>query len=806
MPDTIAAGLSSTQAAHLLATNGPNQLSRLKRGGLLFRAGRIFAEPMLLLLLAAGMVSVFVAEPLDAAVLFVMIGFVAGITLYQEGRAEKALNALSEMSAPRATVMRDGEWLDVSSSEVVLGDLVKLEEGDRIPADIELVSASHLLVDESSLTGESIAVSKASTEHGYAGTLCVSGSAQGRVIATGLSTELGRISESLSEVKQIRTRLQVEIGRLVRIIAIIAASAAIGVATLLWISRGDIATAMLAGIATAMAMIPEEFPVVLALFFALGAWRLSKDRILARKSSVIETLGSATVICTDKTGTLTMNQMSVDQLIPTYSIDELARFGSLATRTDSFDPVDKAFLSLSPASHNLKLVRQYPLTPELTAMTLVWEEQDHWILACKGAPESIATICGLELEPLMLEVQESAKGGRRIIAVAGMRLPKGSPLPESQLNLQLEYKGFVSLRDPVRPLVPDAIQECRQAGIRVIMITGDYLPTAIEIAKEIGLPIENFITGPEIDELSDPELELRVREVSICARVKPLQKLRLVKALQSNGEVVAMTGDGVNDAPALKLADISLAMGLRGTDVAKEASNLVITDDDFSSIVDGIRRGRTLYAALRKSFSYIVAIHVPLLGMAIIPVLFLDWPLVLIPAMVAFIELVVDPACTIVFQAEPGEPNIMKRKPRPTNQKLMDRGTFALAIAQGLGVLVGALSVYLLSVSQGRPEDEVRTLTFAMLVLGNVMLILVNRSWTLTVVETFRDRRNPTVKWVVGAAIAGLLILVEIPALGGLFSLGPIGFFDWLLVLATVALSVSWFELYKLVSRRKYAI
>lgn len=806
MPDILAEGLTSSEAAELLVSNGPNELSKQQRAGLLGRIARVFAEPMLLLLAAAGVVSIFIAEPLDAGVLLVMIGLVVAITLYQEGRAEKALQALTAMSAPRAVVMRDGEWRDIPSSEVVLGDLVKISEGSRIPADVELVSASHLSIDESSLTGESISVKKSPGNTAFAGTLCVAGDARGNVVATGLNTELGKISESLSGVKQARTRLQVEIGRLVRIIAIIAASSAVGVALLLFLTRGDLGTAMLAGIATAMAMIPEEFPVVLALFFALGAWRLSKDRVLARKSSVIETLGSATVICTDKTGTLTMNQMSVDQLMPTKSSELISMFGSMATRVDSYDPVDKAFLSLTENGHGLELIKQYPLTPELTAMTLVWEEQDTFVVACKGAPESVAKICGVEIDAVLKEVEAAAVGGRRIIAVAGARIPKGTVLPESQLELALEYQGLVSLRDPVRPLVPEAIAECHQAGIRVVMITGDYLATAIEIAKDIGLPTEHALTGDEIDSLSDEELEARVRNVSICARVKPLQKLRLVKALQANGEVVAMTGDGVNDAPALKLADISLAMGLRGTDVAKEASNLVITDDDFSSIVQGIRRGRTLYAALRKSFSYIVAIHVPLLGMAIIPVLFLDWPLVLIPAMVAFIELVVDPACTIVFQAEPGEPNIMKRKPRPTNQKLMDRKTFAIAIAQGLGVLAGAVFVYWLSVSLGRAEEEVRTLTFAMLVLGNVMLILVNRSWTLTVFETFRQRKNPTVKWIVGAAIAGLLLLVQIPALGSLFSLGPIAAIDWIVILVAVALSVSWFEIYKLVTRRKSAL
>lgn len=800
--ETIPVGLTSAQAQKLASELGPNELARQQRPSFLRRVLKVLSEPMLLLLAAAGVVTIFVAEPLDALVLLAMILLVVSITVYQQGRAEKALAALKDMTAPEALVLRDGDWVTLAARDLVVGDVVKVGEGDRIPADIEIVESSHLKVDESSLTGESIAVDRVDGETILAGTLVVAGDAVGVVSAIGVQTELGQISSSLSAVKQDRTRLQQEIAKLVKVIALIAATAAIAITLVLFFSRGDLAQALLSGIATAMAMIPEEFPVVLALFFALGAWKLSKDKVLARKSSVIETLGSATVICTDKTGTLTMNQMSVDALVPKTDESTLSIFGGLASRSDSYDPVDKAFLSLLGQQQELVLVRHYPLTPELTAMTFVWERGDEWVIACKGAPESVAEICGIELAGVVSEVEKAATGGRRVIGVAGVVVPKGIALPESQLDFDLEYQGLVALRDPIRPGVIEAVDQCHQAGIRVIMITGDYLGTAMDIAQEIGLSVDSVITGSELENLSDEELQERVKTLSVCARVKPMQKLRLVKALRANNEVVAMTGDGVNDAPALKLADISIAMGLRGTDVAKEASNLVITDDDFSSIVRGIRRGRTLYEALRKSFSYIVAIHIPLLGMAIIPVLFFDWPLVLIPAMVAFIELVVDPACTIVFQAEPGEPGLMKKPPRPTGQKLFDPKTLTLAMTQGFFVLGATTTIYFLALIAGREEQEVRTLTFAMLVLGNVFLILVNRSWTLTIIETLRHRRNPTVKWIVGAAVIVLIALVEIPQLSQLFLLGEISVLDWLVVLLAVLLSVSWFEIYKLLSRR----
>ncbi len=798
-------GLSSDEAKLRLTKFGPNELEATAKSGLLRRVIRILAEPMLLLLVAAGLVSVLLAEPIDAAVLLAMIAFVISITVYQEGRAEKALSALKSLSAPKALVFRDEEWVLIEGRDVVPGDLVRVSEGDRVPADLVVSEASHLSVDESNLTGESIAVGKSVGELMFAGTLAVTGSGVGQVSTTGRSTELGKISESLKSIKQERTRLQQEIDRLVKVIAIVAAVAALSVAAILFLSRGVLADSLLAGIALAMAMIPEEFPVVLTLFFALGAWRMSKERVLARKSSVIETLGSATVVCTDKTGTLTMNQMSVDSLFPAHDESALSRYGSLATPPESFDPVDKAFLGLATAPADLTLIREYPLRPELTAMTLVWESGDDWVVACKGSPEAVAKICGLDPAPLMDQVEQAASGGRRILAVAGATIPKQTDLPSSQLDLKLEFQGLVALRDLVRPGVPQAIQECHEAGIRVIMITGDYLGTALEIAAEIGLRDGSAITGAEIEELSDEELAVRAKTLSVCARVTPNQKLRLIRALQSNNEVVAMTGDGVNDAPALKLADISLAMGLRGTDVAREASNLIITDDDFTSIVAGIRRGRTIYAALRKAFAYIVAVHVPLLGMAIIPVLFFDWPLILLPAMVAFIEMVVDPACTIVFQAEPAEPNIMKRKPRPVDQAMLDRHTFTIALLQGLGVLVVAALLYFSLLSFGRPEDEVRTMSFALLVFANLMLILTNRSWTLSIIATLRERRNPTVKWIVMASAIVLVALIEVPGIRELFNLGPISVSDWGVVVACAVASVVWFEIYKTKKTRALA-
>jgi Ca2+-transporting ATPase len=791
-----AQGLSSEAAKIRLSQDGPNQLVKESKTGPWLRVLKILSEPMLILLGIATAVSFLIAEPVEAAVLALMIGFIVLTTIYQEGKAEKALRALKSLSAPLATLQRDGVWQKLPASELVVGDLIRIAEGDRIPADARVVESSNLSIDESSLTGESLAVNRGHNELVSAGTLVVSGRAEAVIEATGSNTTLGQIGVSLKTIKPQRTAVQQQIDKAVKLIAIIAISFSLLVSTVVFFSRGDLVESILAGLSLAMAMIPEEFPVVLTLFFALGAWRMSHEKVLARRSAVIETLGSATVICTDKTGTLTMNSMSIDQLLPTTNEQDLNFFAGLASPTKSFDPVDAAFTTLS-TEHSLKLVKEYALGNDLLAMTMVWEAEDHFVLACKGAPEAVARLSGADTKSVIDQVEKLAVGGRRILAVAGARISNDQPLPDNQADLQLQFQGLVALRDQVRPGVPEALAEAKAAGIRVLMMTGDFSATAIEIAQEIGLETRNTLTGQEIDQLGDAELIERVKDLTICSRVTPAQKLRVIHALKSSGEVVVMTGDGINDAPALKLANISIAMGLRGTDVAREASDLILTDDNFASIVAGIKRGRTIYASLKKAFAYILAIHVPLLGMAVIPILVLDWPIVLLPAMVAFIEMVVDPACTIVFQAEPADPKIMQQKPRPGNEGLFSKKTLRVALLQGLSVLALAAAVFLGGVYLGYQDDQVRTLTFVYLILANVFLILTNRSWTMPTLKILFTRRNPTVKWIVGLALTALVLIVQLPIAREAFSLGAIGAVEWLVLFALSYLSIAWFDVYK---------
>jgi Ca2+-transporting ATPase len=574
-------------------------------------------------------------------------------------------------------------------------------------------------------------------------------------------------------------------------------------------------------------LLPEEFPVVLTVFLALGAWRMSQRHVLTRRAPVIETLGSATAICVDKTGTLTMNSMTVRELVvdgATWVVDAqqlpesfhtIVEYGVLASPVDPFDPMDRAFTDLGARylagtehlHRDWELVREYPLSETMLALSHAWlaPGATSYVVAAKGAPEAVADLCHLDAAAratLTTQVELATAGGQRVLAVARARFDRDRGLPREQHDFDFEYVGLVGLHDPVRPGVAEAVAECRRAGVRVVMITGDYPGTALAIAREIGLDHDaGCITGPELEAMDDAELARRVRTVGVFARMVPEQKLRLIRALKANGEVVGMTGDGVNDAPALRAADIGLAMGARGTDVARESAALVITDDDFSSIVGGIRRGRGIFANLRKAMSYIIAVHVPIFGMSLIPVFFADWPLVLLPLQIALLELIIDPACSIVFESEEIDPRIMDEKPRGLGAPLFDTRVLTIAGLQGVSALAAVLGVYLWAFLTDRPDDVVRSVTFATLVIGNLALILVNRSWHLSIWHSMRERSNPTVKWILGGAGGLLVLLLSVPALRAAFNLGPMQPLDWGVAVVAGFLGVAWFEVYKALSR-----
>jgi Ca2+-transporting ATPase len=663
----------------------------------------------------------------------------------------------------------------------------------------------------------------------FSGTLAVKGHAIAVVNETGAGTELGKIGAALRTIEPERTALQREIDRLVKVLAVIGVLAAAIVVVVYGLTRGNWLGGLLAGIATAMALLPEEFPVVLTVFLALGAWRISKKHVLTRRPPVIETLGSATVLCVDKTGTLTLNRMTVRQLIidgQAYTVDEqplpeqfhtLAEFGVLASPIDPFDPMDKAFkelgekyLSGTPHLHDdWELVREYPLSEKLLALSHVWRSPDggRYVIAAKGAPEAIADLCHFsseKLEQLTAQVEQATANGQRVLAAAFAYFGTAAELPAEQHDFDFEYLGLVGLHDPVRPGVADAVAECRRASVRTIMITGDYPGTALAIAKEIGLDhASGCITGRELESMSGDELAERIRDVSVFARMVPEQKLQLVRALKANGEVVGMTGDGVNDAPALRAADIGIAMGAHGTDVARESAALVITDDNFTSIVSGVRQGRGIFDNLRKAMSYVIAVHLPIVGMSLIPVFIADWPLVLLPVQIAFLELIIDPACSVVFEAEEIDPKIMDSPPRGLDAPMFGTKVLTIAVLQGLSVLAATLAVYLWAVLDKHPDDVVRSVTFATLVIGNVALILVNRSWRLSVWRTFRERRNSALKWILAGAGVLLVAILTVPGLRHAFNFGPLPPTGWVVAVGAGLLGVAWFEIYKVITARQ---
>jgi Ca2+-transporting ATPase len=797
---------------------------------------------MFVLLVVAGALYLIMGRPGDALVLLGFVFVVMGITVGQERRTERALDALRDLSSPRALVIRQGQQRRVAGREVARGDILLLNEGDRVPADSILRRSSNLGADESLLTGESVPVRKTPSEivRGldkpggddssslFAGTLITTGQGLAEVIATGSRTELGRIGKALQKIEPEPTPLQSETGSIVRRLAIAGLIACIVAAVGYALSRGgswqSSKDGLLAGIAMAMAILPEEFPVILTVFLALGAWRISRSRVLTRRLPVIETLGSATVLCVDKTGTLTENQMTLRMLADEQTTIDLRETAAvpvelhallqtavLASKPDPFDPMERALLAAREcllgggvhAQRDWAMIKEYALSSELLVVSQVWgrDGEPTVLVASKGAPEAIADLCRLSEERrshIISQVRTLASRGLRVLGVARTEIA-ADRLPTSHRELASEFLGLVAFEDPLRTNIPSAVSECRAAGIRVIMITGDYSETARSIAAQAGLERpESVITGQELERLSDSDLATRIRDTQVFARVVPDQKLRIVLALKANSEVVAMTGDGVNDAPALRAAHIGIAMGGRGTDVAREAASLVLLDDDFSSIVVAVRLGRRIYDNIKKAITFTLAVHVPIAGLSLAPVFLPGWPLLLLPVHIAFLELIIDPSCSLIFEAEAAEPDIMRRAPRSTVERLFSSRIVRLALLQGLSVLGVCLTI----VSLSRPDhgpDAARALCFAALVVSFLTIILVNRSWTRSLLSMMRAP-NPAMWWVLAGSAIFLVAILTIPSLQALFSFSPLHADDLTLCLVAGFLSLMWFELLKWIS------
>lgn len=826
-------GLSSIQALDRLRRDGQNILPGSVPVSFFKLVFEIVTEPMFLMLLSAGGLYLALGDRGEAIFLLAVVFMIIAMTLFQHGRTQRKLEALRELSAPRALVIRDGIEQRIAGLEVVCGDILVLREGDRIAADASLLTGN-LEVDESLLTGESVTVSKFSLRESesadtqlYASTVVTKGTGRAKVVATANRTAVGKISSDLLETTEVPSLLQQRARRLIRWLGSFALFLAlILVALNVWWSQMPVLPSILSGIAFAMAILPEEIPVVITVFLALGAWRLAQQKVLTRRVTAVEALGGITVLAVDKTGTLTMNRMSLAEIDGEAVC--VAWHALYASRLDSIDPMERALqdyclkeLINEKWTHRAQdkigeeAVHDYDLSPDLFAMTRVYQtKQAHqYLLATKGAPEAIVELCQLPLlerEDVQKKVAAMASRGLRVLGVAracwtdATCQSKGSNVlwPESQRDFTFEYVGLVGFEDPPRPGVPAALARCQQAGVRVIMMTGDHLDTAVAIARKIGLSEKlNILTGPELDRLNDQSLKNKLKELNLFARLKSTQKLRLVKLLQASGEVVGMTGDGVNDAPALRAADVGVAMGERGTDVARESASLVLLDDSFVSIVNAIAQGRKIDANIRKATGFIFSVHIPIIALALIPPI-LHWPILLIPIHIVLLELVIDPACTLVFESEPQERDLMERAPRASNDSPFSFGAILPSLLQGFGVAVTLVMTYAVLNVHGWSQDLTRTTVMLALLLSVLLIILANRQ---TARSLFVGLSMPN-KWLRRLSLAVLIVLIavfSIPVLRDIMKFVPISIREISVLLIVMAVCVSWLELLRFLRLKK---
>lgn len=803
-------GLSTNEVIKRQKKFGFNEIPDQDKQNIFKLIFRLLTEPMIFLLLSTVIIYFILGDHNEALLLLASFVGIISIEFYQESKTEKSLKALKDLSSPICDVIRDGKKIVVPGREAVVGDIILLAEGSRVPADAKLISSENFRVDESLLTGESEPVHKHAADDKlnlvFSGTLIVSGHGYAEVVGIGTATEIGKIGTSLNSIKTEKTLLQKEVNRVVKLVAILAISASILLTFIFWFNRGDLIQGLLAGLTLAIAILPEEFPVVLTIFLTLGAWRLAKNNVLARRAHTIETLGSATVLCVDKTGTLTENRMKVSSVIDAEGklhevnfehASELIKYGVLASQQNPFDPMEEAFIiagksvfeDIEKIYENRVIVKEYPLKDNSLSVVHVWGyDKKAQKVALKGAPETVFDLCHFndkqkkQFEEL---VKNLAQKGLRVIAVAKAKIL--TDIPESRRDFDFEFLGLVGLSDPVRKEALPAVRICKEAGIRVVMITGDYPETAMHIASQIELDDQGSMTGPEFEKLSENERLEIVKSISVFSRVTPSHKLIIVNTLKKAGEIVAMTGDGVNDAPALKSAHVGIAMGARGTDVAREAATIVLLDDNFASIVSGIRLGRRIYDNLQKAMSYIISVHIPIAFLSLLPALF-GWPLVLIPIHIVFLEFVIDPSCTIIFENEREDHNIMQHPPRKLSAPIFSKRVVLGSIAQGLLVAIMVTVAFKVLLDIGWDADKARGMTFMILVVANIFLILGISG--RQAIANILHRENMAMVTILFITSVSLVLIFNVTFLRELFHFSPLSSYEASIGVLIGALSI----------------
>ena len=822
-------GLTNAQVEQSRAQNGSNSLNYQNKNSFLSSVIEMVKEPMFLLLVTATSIYFITGDYGNGVFMAIAIALVSTISLYQESKSRNAIEALEKLSQPKSKVIRDGAIIEVSSEEIVIGDVIQTEEGTFIPADGIIIQSNDFSVNESILTGESLSIFKnenSEDKNVYQGTIVESGLAICEVTAIGNKTQLGKIGKSLDTIVEEKTPLQKQIENFVKKMSFVG----LVIFAFVWIinfsNSKDILDSLLKALTLAMSIIPEEIPVAFTTFMALGAWRLMKMGIIVKQIKTVETLGSSTVICTDKTGTITENKMSLAQwyILSSNTFfenskelsneeQELLSLSMWASEPIPFDAMEIALheayteSNIKEERNHFKLVHEYPLSGKPPMMTHVFENENGIrIIAAKGAPEAIIACSELSEEQkqhILLAMEAMSNKGFRVLGVGTTKF-YGTDYPKTQQEFLFKFKGLVAFYDPPKENIKSVFETFYNAGIDVKIITGDNAVTTSTIANQVGFKnCDKVLNGDDLMAMDDLTLKTKVMETALFTRMFPDAKLKIIKALIDNNQIVAMTGDGVNDGPALKSAHIGVAMGKKGTEIAKQAANLILIDDDFGKMTDAIAMGRKIYINLKKAIQYIISIHIPIILIVFIP-LALGWvyPNIFSPVHIIFLEIIMGPTCSIIYENEPMERNLMLEKPRPLTNTFFNLKEITISILQGLAITLGLLFTYQYSVNENCSESVTRTVVFLTLIASNIFLTLANRSFYYSVFTTLKYKNN-LVLTIIVITIFITALLLAVPSFSHFFMFETVTIYQIGLSILTGGISVFWIEIYKGFKRLK---